>query len=359
MQKAFVRFLSMIALVILTMYVFGGNNAHADAVDDWNRSCRTKTKGPTNGWMSTSLSGPPVVTIPGNTYVKMESTGIYEVVAVNYMLSNGTRGAVYVRRSDITSACISFTTEDGERHNLNELKYYDLYGDNPPSSSGTGNNSSTTGGSTQTPTTTRPSSGKTSTQKTTKVEETPLVVTWNDQTVTVKVLGVKESQIVVENEEQTVATAELVFTTEAEADKVIAVIHAPNTGKCSLRKKASTSAAVIVKCKAGTVVNVLEYGTKFCKISYEGKLGYVLTSCLKFQEREPVLMGTGILTYNGKATGRTTINVRNSADGDSAKIAEWKTGTEVQVFALHDGWYEIEYNGIHGYVMQKFLTIEE
>lgn len=104
---------------------------------------------------------------------------------------------------------------------------------------------------------------------------------------------------------------------------------------------------------------MLQYGEQFCKISYNGTTGYVLTSCLKFYSAEPEVIGSGVLTYNGKATGRTTINVRNSADSDSAKIAEWKTGTEVQVFALHDGWYEVEYNGVHGYVMQKFITMAE
>ena len=270
-----------------------------------------------------------------------------------------------MRSSNIVSACIQYTDENGDRHSMNELEYYDRYGENPPSSSSTNNSSSNSnssnnaGSSTQNSSTARPSSGSTSTTKKATVEETPLVVTWNDQTVTVKTLGTQESIILVDGEETTVPTSELVFNTEVDADKAIAVIHAPNSGKCSLRKKASKSAGVITKCKAGTVVCVLQYGKQFCKISYNGTTGYVLTSCLKFYGAEPEVIGTGVLTYNGKATGRTTINIRNAADGDSAKIAEWRTGTQVQVFALHDGWYEIEYNGIHGYVMQKFLTVEE
>ena len=360
MHKACVRFLSVIALVCFIMSAVGIDTAYADSVDEWNRSCRSKTRGTTEVWAPntlTPLEGPCATTIPGNTYVKKSSWGD-DIYAIEYMLADGTKGSGFVRRSDIIRALVYFTDEDGILHGVNELVYYEQYGGNPPSTGSTGGGSSTgsTGGGSSTGKT---SGSKTSRQKTTKVEEAPLVATWSDKSVTVKVLGVKESLIVVDKEEQTVATAELVFETEADADKAIAVIHAPNTGKCSLRKKASTSAGVIVKCKAGTVVSVLEYGSKFCKINYDGKVGYVLTSCLKFQECGRALLGTGVLTYNGKATGRTTINVRNSPDGDSAKIAEWKTGTEVQVFALHDSWYEIEYNGIHGYVMQKFLTLEE
>ena len=281
------------------------------------------------------------------------------------MTAGGEKGTGFVKSSNIVSACIFFTDENGDRRGINELVYYELYGGNPPSSSSTNNSSSNSnssnnaGSSTQNSSITRPSSGSTSTTKKATVEETPLVITWNDQTVTVKTLGTQESIILVDGEETTVPTSELVFNTEVDADKAIAVIHAPNSGKCSLRKKASKSAGVITKCKAGTVVCVLQYGKQFCKISYNGTTGYVLTSCLKFYGAEPEVIGTGVLTYNGKATDKTTINIRNAADGDSAKIAEWRTGTQVQVFALHDGWYEIEYNGIHGYVMQKFLTIEE
>lgn len=363
MKRSFVRLSALITMILLVVSSLGINCAYADTVDDWNRSCRKKTGASTPVYAPNDfdMSGPPICTLPKNTYVKLW-TGSNDFATIEYMTADGVKGSGFVNPSYIVSACVFFTDENGERQGINELVYAELYGSNPPSSGNTSNStnsSNNAGAATQNSSTTRPSGGNTSTTKKTTVEETPLVVTWNDQTVTVKTLGIKESLIVVEKEEQTVATAELVFNTEAEADKVIAVIHAPNTGKCSLRKKASQSAGVITKCKAGTVVCVLQYGKQFCKISYNGMTGYVLTSCLKFYGTEPEVIGTGVLTYNGKATGKTTINIRNAADGDSAKIAELRTGTHVQVFALHDGWYEIEYNGIHGYVMQKFLTIEE
>ena len=103
----------------------------------------------------------------------------------------------------------------------------------------------------------------------------------------------------------------------------------------------------------------MEYGKQFCKVSYNGTTGYALTRCLKFYDSQVDLLGSGILTCNGKVTDKTTINIRNEADKGGAKIAEWKTGTEVQVFGLNNGWYEIEYNGIHGFVMEKFLTMDE
>ena len=213
-----------------------------------------------------------------------------------------------------------------------------------------------------TPTTSQSSSGQTSSKKTTTKQATPShQYTWEPQqaTISLRQLGVATSTIVHNGEELQVPTHELTFASDVPQGKKIAVIYAPNTGKCSLRQKATESAKAIKQCKAGTVVAVLEYGSKFCQVDYQGQVGYVLTRCLQFHDSNVQPMGTGMLTYNGKGTGRTTINIRHEASGKSAKIAEWKTGTQVTVFGLADSWYEIEYKGIHGYVMEKFLTMTE
>ena len=222
--------------------------------------------------------------------------------------------------------------------------------DNQESSSST----STTkkGGGTKTTTT-----NATTTKTTTSDVNTDVL--WQGELISVKTWGFHSSVILVDGKEQSVPTHELTFSEKVDVEKRLAYIHAPRTGKCSLRAKASDKGDVLDKCPAGTIVQVVSYGKSYCQIVFEGQVGYVLTSCLKFCGADAEIIGTGVLTYNGKATGRTTINIRNAADGDSEKIAEWRTGTQVQVFALKNGWYEIEFNGIHGYVMQKFLTMEE
>lgn len=184
-----------------------------------------------------------------------------------------------------------------------------------------------------------------------------ITVRYGDEPVLLVRLGVATSAVLRNGEEQVVKTSELDFGSTAEKEKQMAVIHAPKTGKCTLRAKASDSGKALQKCKAGTVVMVLEYGRNFCKISDDGNVGYVQTDCLKWYDAETE--GTGLLSYNGRTTGSTTINVRNTSSGDSAKIAEWPTGTEAEVFGLENGWYEIEYHGIHGFVMEKYLTLQD
>lgn len=178
-------------------------------------------------------------------------------------------------------------------------------------------------------------------------------------TVEIKYLGVLETCIRDASGERIVLTTELEFETEAPAGKRIAYIYAPKTAKCSMWKKASKKSELITKCKAGTVVMVLEYGREFCRIRYNGKEGYVLTSCLRFPGKNVAAIGTGKISYNGKATGSTTVNIRGAGSSSAHKIAEWRTGTEVTVFGYKDGWYEVEYRGIHGWVQEKYLTLDE
>lgn len=176
--------------------------------------------------------------------------------------------------------------------------------------------------------------------------------------VNVSTIGLVTSTIYYENEKLEVPTSQLTFSENVPEDKQLAVIYAPRTGKCSLRKTESDKSKLLKKCKAGTVVIVLEYGEGHCKINYKGTDGYVSTDCLKFYGTNVKALGTGVLSYNGKTTGKTTINIRNAPDKSSETIDEWRTGTKVTFFSYENGWYEVENNGMHGYVLEKFLTIE-
>ena len=93
----------------------------------------------------------------------------------------------------------------------------------------------------------------------------------------------------------------------------------------------------------------------YTRINYKGTVGYIKTVCLKFYG-DSESTAQGVLSYKGNTGGGTTVNVRNTPKGDSAKVAEWRTGTEVTILSHENGWYEIEANGMHGYVMEKYVT---
>lgn len=174
----------------------------------------------------------------------------------------------------------------------------------------------------------------------------------------IKQLGLLTAIIRENHENSEVPTSSLVLQS-VESDHQLAVIHAPKTGKCTMREKPSKKSDMVKNCKAGRIAIVLEVGKEYTRILYNNAEGYVLTSCLKFYTTDTPTLGAGVLSWEGKATGRTKINVRSAPEKSAKKVGEWKTGTTVTVFSLSEGWYEIEYKGEHGYVMEQYLTLQE
>lgn len=175
-------------------------------------------------------------------------------------------------------------------------------------------------------------------------------------TVNIERLGLCTSDVLMNGENVTVDSALLTFDENAPAGWNVACIHTPKTGHCNLRKAISEKSAVLKKCKAGTVVAVLKYGSKHCKIDYKGTVGYVKTDCLKPAGTEGYEAAAGVLSYHGKASGSTTVNVRHTPDAGSLKIAEWPTGTDVVILSQFGGWAQVEHGGVCGFVMDEFVT---
>ena len=178
----------------------------------------------------------------------------------------------------------------------------------------------------------------------------------NDISVGVLELGLVYSKISYNGQTMEVATADLVFGENIPEGKELAVIYAPNTGKASLRKSAFDNATVLKTCKAGVIVSVIEVGKTYTKVNYKGTIGYVKNSSLQFYSAAHQDTATGKLSYKGKTNGATTVNVRCKADKESAVVATWETGTAVRILSSANGWYEIEAKGIHGWVLQEYLT---
>ena len=316
------------------------STAFAVTYDEWIHKCVWKTARVTYVYNDHYCETTPIDVLPANTYVNVEHAtgGFYDGThAISAMLSNGTIVSGYVKSSDIVTANVYWVDEKGQSYGINENVYRELYGSASNSTKPKGNRNS----------------------KPTATAEPAPPVKLNDKEVQISQLGVETSIVVLEGEKQTIATADLVFSQDSKDDKHTAVIFAPNTGKCTLRSKGADNGAALKQCKAGIVVGVLEYGSKYTKINYQGNVGYVLTSCLKFYKKDVQSIGTGTIIYSkDKPNVKTTINVRNKTDKASAKVAEWNTGTEVIIFSHSDGWYEVEYNGIHGYIMDTYIKAE-
>lgn len=159
------------------------------------------------------------------------------------------------------------------------------------------------------------------------------------------------------------AGAESLSILNASQKQKLAYIYAPDTGKCTLRSGPSKNSRAITQCKTGVIVQVLATGSGYIKIDYHGTEGYVLGGCLTMYSFTDRIAGTGMLHLQGKMEGQDLINIRSRASKDSAIVTRWPTGKEVLIFDrvnsgyVPDGWWEIEGDGLRGFVMAEYLEV--
>ena len=380
------KMLAMCSLLLVCMLL--PVMAQADSLYEWNRSCRRKTICTTKIY-SIGDETRLIATIPANTYVKVH--GQYKWAEISYKTASGQSGRGLADPACIGYAVVWFTDANGDRRGMQELEYYEKYGNNaapgatmdevrpgysdytqtgkdnqeePDTTTSLGNQmeSEKKESTTSTSTTKKSSSTKTATTKTTTTKiaasDVNTEVLWQDELISVKTWGFHSSVILVDGKEQIVPTHELTFSEKVDAAKRVAYIHAPRTGRCYLRAKASDKGDVLDKCPAGTIVQVVSYGKNYCQIVFEGQVGYVQTACLKFADQEAEILGTTVLTYNGKATGNAEVPIRNDKSNDSAIVVKLRSGTEVVVLSKSGKWYEVECEGLHGFVHENFMDAE-
>lgn len=384
------KLLSLMTLLLVCMLL--PVMAFAQTQEEWNLSCTYKTAASTTVYRTDAKDEIKEI-IPANTYVKIKSDGADGLCVINYMV-NGAKSTGLVLRSNLIRCTSSYRKPDGWADNVHELDpehdkilesntvilvapsllqdgdkdYSDLDFTSPDSpfaqaaqqTAGRGEKveaekPAVTAAPTQT---SSKSSGKTSASTKTNSTEKQEGATEATVQIGLVQLGLYTSVIKYEGREMEVPTAELQFSTDVPEDKRIASIFAPRTGRCYLRAKASSNAKTIDKCPAGTIVQVIKYGKSYCQIVFEGQVGYVQTACLTFLDPSAEILGTTVLTYNGKATGNAQVPIRNDKSNDSASVVKLRSGTEVTVIAKTGKWYEITYEGLHGFVHENFMDAE-
>ena len=144
-----------------------------------------------------------------------------------------------------------------------------------------------------------------------------------------------------------------------------AIVTAEKAGGTADRRTPEANGEYLGPLETGTVIVVDDVVDGFAWFRFRGMRddysascdGYAAEADLMYAEQlEPV--GQGTLSKNGKTAGKATINIRFRPTTQSRKIAELPVGTEVDIYSHSDGWYEIEWNRMHGYVKDSFLIGE-
>jgi len=154
-----------------------------------------------------------------------------------------------------------------------------------------------------------------------------------------------------------------------------AQVYCNDGGKLNLRTGAGTGYKSIEKIPSGSTVLVLEQGSKWCCVQYNGQTGYVMTSFLRFGASAtaapaaviPAAPAAVVTAAPAAQPGAVQaivtcadggkLNLRQAPSSGSKVLARIPNGTALQVQPAGGKWYAASYNGEAGFVQSGFLEI--
>ena len=155
------------------------------------------------------------------------------------------------------------------------------------------------------------------------------------------------------------------------------------SGSLYLRKTMNGSSKILASIPQGTEISLLKKGSKWCKTTYEGKTGYVMTRYLTFSASMPKAPAASsastasaapskasaaiptepeqltelknpvvgqIVSANGKK-----LNLRAACLPNARVLKQMPTGDCVTVTAVGETWCAVEYKQKKGFCMKEYL----
>ena len=136
---------------------------------------------------------------------------------------------------------------------------------------------------------------------------------------------------------------------------VIGVVRSTTNG-LNVRKGSTTSSAVMGKVNTGGQLAVYDMQGDWLKITYNGEFGYVSKQYVKFvdaQTREFLENATK------KVKATQGLNLYYGPSSSSKKIVQVgviPAGTELDVYSSKDGYYQVMYKDVPGYIVANSAT---
>ncbi len=126
------------------------------------------------------------------------------------------------------------------------------------------------------------------------------------------------------------------------------------TAPLNMRDATGTYGNVITTIPEGTSVEVFSMTYDgWYNIKYNGQLGYCYYVYLDFEGTESGAVNDGRVTT---MYATAPLNIRQSPSTDSAVLATLSYDEGVDVYAKHDGWFSVQYNGMDGYCNGAYLN---
>lgn len=137
------------------------------------------------------------------------------------------------------------------------------------------------------------------------------------------------------------------------------------TGNVNFRKGPGTSYDSMGTLKKGVELTLHALKEGWYQVSIGDETGYVSSKYINVTAAIPVTGNNGggqmpeLTVPDVLGFGQTTakVNFREKASSSSKKIRQIRSGETVTLYSLADGWYEVEYNGTHGYIYAKYVKV--
>lgn len=143
------------------------------------------------------------------------------------------------------------------------------------------------------------------------------------------------------------------------------------SGSLNLRASASQNSKILARIPQNAQLVVVESGSRWCRVWYNGTYGYVMTQFLSPHKMPTLQPGvtpsptpvvtmapgspSGQLAYVNTVTG--SLNMRAQANGGAKVVRRIPEKAAFTVITYGANWCYAWYNGTSGYVMTKFVRL--
>jgi len=141
---------------------------------------------------------------------------------------------------------------------------------------------------------------------------------------------------------------------------ITAWVTSENGRSVNLRASASTTSGIMGSYAVGTQLTIKAKGDAWYQVDIGGKIGYMMAkfiTTVKPGASAPETPSTGSFTAWVTSENGLSVNLRQTASVNAAKLGSYAVGTQVTVLSQNSaGWSRVKAGTQTGYMMTKFLT---
>ena len=153
--------------------------------------------------------------------------------------------------------------------------------------------------------------------------------------------------------------------TQGPVESASAWVRTNDGDRLNLRRTASSGSTILDRIPHGTEVPVLEWGTSWTMVRYNGVVGYVSNNYLSIERpgntaaptaQPTASAGSGYTSAWARTNDGGGVFLRQTASTSARSLALVPHGAKVTLLEVSAQWCKVIYNGLTGYMWGAYLT---